>query len=1025
MSLELAGSITNPTPRTLTFLFTDIEGSTRRWEADRAAMAAALARHDALLREAIKGAGGTVFKTVGDAFCAVFADPVAALGAALAAQRALGAEDWSVYGRDGNGADGLDAAALPAFAPLRVRMALHTGEAEARDDDWFGPTVNRVARLLSAAHGGQVLVGGVAAELLTEAEATSAGSPSAPRFTTSADAAMGSAGPPGVSAMSGDGSAYLSVLDLPGCRLRDLGRHRLKDLGRPERVWQLLAEGLVAEFPPIRSLDTHPHNLPEQASSFVGREAELAELTALLGRQRLVTVVGVGGSGKTRLAQHAAAECLQRFPDGAWFVDLAPIAAPELVAEAVAAVLDPRDSAMVTDLMHGRESRGLGTAEAERAVAARLRGRRLLVILDNCEHLVAACAQMAAALARHAPGVTVLATSREPLRIPEETLWPIAPLGTADPAVVAQAADPAAELRRYDAARLFIDRARALQPDFAVTRANAPALAEICQRLDGIPLALELAAARVRLLGPAELARRLDDRFRLLVGGSRVALPRQQTLRAMIDWSYDLLSEVDKRVLCRLSVLAGPLPLAGALAVAANGDEIADADDALVADAAVGMAAATATNRVGGDGEAVPLDEMAAMDALDSLVEKSLLVAQPREDGTWFRLLDTIRVYAAEQLAAADGDGARVRLLNWLLDISRDYTDVRAGADMDGWSVKVAPLVPNIRDSVLRASRGGLPAAKAAAVAMRYWWIWASPAWRSESRQALARLRDQYVDDISAIDLAWLYYMEGDLCSIDEPTDGVAGYQEAARRFESLEDWVHISWAVQNEGNCYFNMGILEDAERCYRKALSMRRDYGVARPIEFAIALYNLAEVERARGNWAEAYDLIVEALDLLDERERASSAAIWPLHNLGQVLARQDRAKEAAVLLGRSLSLATVLGAPDAAASCLYGLGGLAAGRGDAPAAAGLMGAAATILNTEHLVLNLADGADRDWNLTRARAFLDEASWQAAWAKGQALTLGQAAAEGLALAETIAAQPEGGDLLADIRRLVDQTHD
>ncbi|MSP12993.1 MAG: adenylate/guanylate cyclase domain-containing protein, partial [Chloroflexi bacterium] len=427
---------------TVTFLFSDIEGSTKLWQAHPEAMKSALARHDALLRATIEAHGGYVFKTVGDEFCAAFPTALAALAAALAIQRALHAEDWAGGGTP----------------PLRVRMGLHTGAADVRDGDYFGATLSRVARLMAAGHGGQTLLSAAVQELVQD--------------------------------------------DLPhGVTLQDLGERRLRDLVRPEHIFQLVALDLPAEFPPLRTLDAFPHNLPLQLTSFIGREKEMAEVKRLLaapptstkdrpeGRARLVTLTGVGGSGKTRLSLQAGADLLEGFPDGVWLVEFAPLADPHLVPQAITSVL--------------------GVPEApgqplEKSLLDYLRAKHLLLILDNCEHLIAACARLAETILRACPQVKILASSREGLGIQGEMTMPVPSLAAPDPAHL----PPLAALTQYEAVKLFVDRAVAARAEFSVNNENAPAVAQICHRLDGIPLALELAAARVRTMPVELIARR-------------------------------------------------------------------------------------------------------------------------------------------------------------------------------------------------------------------------------------------------------------------------------------------------------------------------------------------------------------------------------------------------------------------------------------------------------------------------------------------------------------------------------------
>ncbi len=540
---------TMPLPNgTVTFLFTDIQGSTRLWEQHPEAMRAALARHDALMRQAIEAYDGHVFKTVGDAFCAAFHTASDALQSVLSAQQALTSESW------------------PDTVIIKVRMALHTGAVENRNGDYFGQPLNRIARLLSTGYGQQILLSQVTCDLVRD---------TLPLLTS----------------------------------LQDLGEHRLKDLARPEHVFQLHHPDLPGEFPPLKSLDNvaMPNNLPQQVTSFIGREKELASLQEALARSRLLTLTGAGGSGKSRLALQAAADLLETYPDGVWLVELAPLADPLLVAQTVANALGIKEEKDKPILI---------------TLAENLKDKKLLLLLDNCEHVLDTSAKLADNLIRSCPLVQILATSREGLGIAGETTYRVPSLSLPDP----KRTQTAESLSQFESVQLFIARALQTQPHFVVTNQNAPALASICFRLDGIPLAIELAAARARSLSVEDIDSKLDQRFRLLTGGSRTALPRQQTLRSLIDWSYDLLNDAEKALLCRLSVFAGGWTLNAAEQACSGG----------------------------------AVEEWEALDFLTSLCDKSLVVAEPSGTTTRYRLLETVRQYARDRLLES-GDGAVYR----------------------------------------------------------------------------------------------------------------------------------------------------------------------------------------------------------------------------------------------------------------------------------------------------------------------------------------------------------------------------
>jgi hypothetical protein len=448
-------------------------------------MAVALEAHDSILRTVVEQAGGTVVKTTGDGLLAAFDRAESALTAALDGQNALDRHEW------------------PATGALRVRMAIHSGTAEVRDNDVHGPALNRVSRLLAIGHGGQVLV-------------------------TSATAVLVADGLP------------------PAFELIDRGEHRLRDLDRPEHVYQLAARGRRREFPPLRSLAADASNLPSQLTSFVGRERELADVQSLLGRSRMVTLVGVGGTGKTRLMLEAAAPLVDRYRDGVWLVELAPVIDPGLVIQEVAHALGVQ------------EQPGQRLIDTE---IAYLRDTDLLLLLDNCEHLIAAVADLAQRLLGACPSLHLLGSSREALGIGGEAIFAVPSLAL--PAAIDGRDAGLIDAGQYgrmvtaESVRLFIERATETLPSFVLDPMSAAAVVEICRRLDGIPLALELAAARVNVLSVQEIAQGLGDRFRLLTGGRRTAVPRQQTLQALFDWSWDLLSNEDRRLLRRLSVFAG------------------------------------------------------------------------------------------------------------------------------------------------------------------------------------------------------------------------------------------------------------------------------------------------------------------------------------------------------------------------------------------------------------------------------------------------------------------------------------
>jgi predicted ATPase/class 3 adenylate cyclase len=567
-----------------TFVFTDVEGSTRLWERAPDAMRTALERHDAILHAAIGDAGGDVVKTTGDGLMAVFGTPASALAAAVGAQRAFHHEAW------------------PDACEIRVRMGVHTGEAAARAGDYFGPAVNRAARVMAAGHGGQVLLSGATAVLVQGA--------------------------------------------LPArTSLRDLGEHRLKDLERPERLYQLVHPDLGAEFPPLATLDRRPNNLPTQASAFVGRDAELQAIRDRLDdeRVRLLTLTGPGGTGKTRLALRAAADQIDRFTDGVFFVDLSPARDADAVVALVARAVGLEDQS------------GHSPLDELRRI---LRSQELLLVLDNFEQVMAAASVMVELL-NDCPTLKLLVTSREALNVRGEHLFSVPPLSLpSDPRSAS-----AAEVSQFEAIQLFVERARAVKADFHLTDDNVAAVLEICRRLDGLPLAIELATARITLFSPEALRERLSSRLRGLGGGARDLPARQQTLRATIDWSYQLLEPGEQRLFELLSVFAG--------------------------------AGLDAVEAVAGGLEAVGGTDVDVLDGLSSLVSKSLVrqpdaqAAEPR-----FVMLETIREYAGERLAASPEAAAATREAHatYFADLAADRWTAATGGSADD------PLGPAIRE---------------------------------------------------------------------------------------------------------------------------------------------------------------------------------------------------------------------------------------------------------------------------------------------------------------------------------------
>ncbi|HEY3178695.1 MAG TPA: tetratricopeptide repeat protein [Casimicrobiaceae bacterium] len=574
----------NAFPQTLTFLFTDIEGSTPLWDRDVDAMRRATARHNALLREAIGAHGGDAFRVVGDAFCVAFANADSAVHAAIAAQRALTHEDWGA-------------------APIRVRMGLHSGAAEAADDEIFrGPALARAARVMTAAHGEQILL------------------------TASTVALLDSKTP-------------------QGAALRDLGDHTLRGFARAERLYQLIVPGLRAEFPPIGTREALRTNLPPPLTSFIGRELALAGVRKYVRAARMVTLVGAGGTGKTRLMLEAAAELISAFPDGVWLIELAPLADPAHIAQTIAAVLGARAE---------------GDVPALSIVESALAGKRSLLLLDNCEHVIDEAARVAQLLLRALPTLHIVATSREALGVDGEISYRVPSLSL--PASDGQTEDAIAD---SEAVRLFIERARAVVPDFELNPGNGNAIAEICRRLDGIPLALELAAARLTALSVDELAQRLHDRFRLLTGGRRTALPRQRTLRALVDWSYDLLSDDERSVLMTLSAFSGGFTLTAAEAVCDESD----------------------------------LRETSVLDAIERLVAKSLLTTdQHQGTQTRYYFLETIRQYAAEKLVhTGDADTARRRHFDYFVALAEHAEPELRKANVLEWLDRLEAEHDNLR----------------------------------------------------------------------------------------------------------------------------------------------------------------------------------------------------------------------------------------------------------------------------------------------------------------------------------------
>lgn len=830
----------------VTFLFTDVEGSTRLWEADEAAMSVALARHDELLSQAIVAGGGTVFKTAGDAFHAVFPTSAAAIAAAVAAQRALAGS------HDGE---------LPV---LKVRMAIHAGHAEARGGDYFGPPLNRVARLLATGHGGQILVSRAASELTHGQLPQEIG-------------------------------------------LRDLGEHALKDLQLPERIFQVVATGIDTDFQPLRTARLLVRNVPEAATPLIGREHEVAVAATALGvplpasltqaalrdqvePTRLLTLTGPGGTGKTRLALYLANELGVSVADGAAFVPLAELTDPALVPREILAALGPGET-------RGEPSRDVLFAE--------LRDRELLLILDNFEQIMAAAALVAELLTR-CPRLRIIATSRERLSLRGEQELPLPPLALPElplrlsvgDAALAGESEALERIESSSAVRLFVARARSVKPDFAITRTNAGTIAEICARLDGLPLAIELAAARLRLLSPQALLERLDARLDVLSRGPRDLPARQQTMRDTIAWSYDLLDPAEQRLFARLAIFAGGCTLEAA-------DSVTDLDS---------------------DGGASSRSDF-DLDVLESLADKSLLRVTEADEPR-VTMLQTIRDYARERLVeCGDHDVVARRHADYFLALAETSEPLLSRYEQRVWLDRLDREQANMRAAIswLRESGRLEEALRLGGALWRYWWLRGDI---GEGRALLDSLL-QTSDSTDPATRAKALNAAGILAESQGDSEAAEQlHRESLEISRRLGDARGVAWSLNNLGVVAIRRGNYERAQALLEENLAVAEQADDDEYI--ATALMDLGWLAQSQDDLERAGTLFERSL----ERFRAIGAesnVARALNNLGTMALALGETERARSLLTESLELHRGVGDRQGMAGTLNNLAEAMDGLGD----------------------------------------------------------------------------------------------
>jgi predicted ATPase/class 3 adenylate cyclase len=884
---------------TVSFLFTDIEGSTRLVQALGPRYAEVLADQRQILRAAFASYSGREVDTEGDAFFVAFPRAAAAVACAVEAQRALAAHSW------------------PGDAQVRVRMGLHTGEPRQAGAGYVGLDVHRAARIGAAGHGGQILLSQTTRDLV--------------------DA------------------------DLPeGVGLRDLGEHRLKDLQRPEHIYQLVLPDLPADFPPLNTLDRRVHNLPELPTALLGRQREVAAVRALLLREdaRLVTLTGPGGIGKTRLGLQVAAELVDHFADGVFFVALAPIADPELVAPTVAQTLGLREAG--------------GRSQAEN-LKVYLAKRHLLLVLDNFEQVVAAAPGVADLLAA-CPRVKALVTSREALHLRGEHEYPVPPLA------LPVAPTSAQMLSKSPAAALFIERAQAIQPDFQITDATVPAVVEICARLDGLPLAIELAAARIKLLSPEALLARLSSRLKLLTAGPRDLPARQQTLRSAIGWSFDLLAPAEQELFRCLAVFAGGWTLEAAEAVcAATGDPESD-----------------------------------VLEGLGSLVDKSL--AQRYEVGTLreprFRMLQTIREYALEQLGASEAGAAgaagasggrpeaealRRSHAVYYLEMAEQAEPFLTRLEQGIWLERLEREHDNLRAALGWARERG-EVALGLRLAGALWRFWYTRGYLSEGRswlEGMLALSDSAGSDVARPLRTKVLYGAATLASTQDNFDRAIDLWEASLALSrEVGDNKVAASALNALGLTALQQGDVEGAATRFEESLALSRELGD--PWAIARALNSLGQTAYVQADYDQAEALFEECLALMRQAGSVSHSAVTLLY-LGHVARERGEPARALALSQEGLALSQGLGDKLRMVRGLEGLATAAAALGQAERAVRLLGAAASVRDVLGSARHPMDRSAVERAEGALRAALGDAAYAAAWNAGRALSLEEAVYEAL----------------------------